>query len=87
MNTINPVDAARIYHGRPIRVGFLFPKQGAPTACMGGLLSWAMSWGEGTNGRPRQRTAFRLASDFAKFIADETEKWAKVVKFAGLKLD
>lgn len=23
--------------------------------------------------------------DFGKFIADETEKWAKVVKFAGLK--
>jgi tripartite-type tricarboxylate transporter receptor subunit TctC len=25
--------------------------------------------------------------DFAKFIADETEKWGKVVKFAGLKVD
>jgi tripartite-type tricarboxylate transporter receptor subunit TctC len=24
-------------------------------------------------------------ADFGKFIADETEKWAKVVKFAGLK--
>jgi tripartite-type tricarboxylate transporter receptor subunit TctC len=24
-------------------------------------------------------------SDFGKFIADETEKWAKVIKFAGLK--
>jgi tripartite-type tricarboxylate transporter receptor subunit TctC len=24
-------------------------------------------------------------ADFAKFIADETEKWAKVVKFAGIK--
>ena len=23
--------------------------------------------------------------DFGKFIADETEKWAKVVKFAGIK--
>jgi hypothetical protein len=23
----------------------------------------------------------------AKFIADETEKWAKLVKFAGVKLD
>ena len=23
--------------------------------------------------------------DFAKFIADETEKWGKVVKFAGIK--
>ena len=24
-------------------------------------------------------------ADFGKFIADETDKWAKVVKFAGLK--
>jgi hypothetical protein len=24
-------------------------------------------------------------SDFGKFIADETEKWAKVVKFSGAK--
>ena len=27
------------------------------------------------------------AADFAKLIADETEKWAKVVKFANIKLD
>jgi tripartite-type tricarboxylate transporter receptor subunit TctC len=27
------------------------------------------------------------AADFRKFIADETEKWAKVVKFAGIKAD
>ena len=26
-------------------------------------------------------------ADFAKLIAEETEKWAKVVKFAGLKAD
>jgi hypothetical protein len=26
-------------------------------------------------------------SDFAKIIAEETEKWARVVKFAGLKAD
>ena len=26
-------------------------------------------------------------ADFAKFIAEETEKWAKVVKFAGIKPD
>jgi tripartite-type tricarboxylate transporter receptor subunit TctC len=26
-------------------------------------------------------------ADFGKLIADETEKWAKVVKFAGIKLD
>jgi hypothetical protein len=24
-------------------------------------------------------------SDFGKFLADETEKWAKVIKFAGIK--
>jgi len=26
-------------------------------------------------------------TDFGKFIADETEKWAKVIKFAGIKAD
>jgi tripartite-type tricarboxylate transporter receptor subunit TctC len=26
-------------------------------------------------------------ADFAKFIADETEKWAKVVKFANIKAE
>jgi hypothetical protein len=26
-------------------------------------------------------------SDFDKLIASETEKWAKVVKFAGIKAD
>jgi tripartite-type tricarboxylate transporter receptor subunit TctC len=26
-------------------------------------------------------------ADFAKLIADETEKWAKVIKFAGIKAD
>jgi tripartite-type tricarboxylate transporter receptor subunit TctC len=26
-------------------------------------------------------------SEFAKFIVDETEKWAKVIKFAGIKVD
>jgi hypothetical protein len=25
--------------------------------------------------------------DFGKFIADETEKWGKVVKFVGIKAD
>jgi tripartite-type tricarboxylate transporter receptor subunit TctC len=27
------------------------------------------------------------AADFGKFIAEETDKWAKVVKFAGIKPD
>ena len=27
------------------------------------------------------------AADFGKLIADETEKWARVVKFAGIKAD
>ena len=26
-------------------------------------------------------------ADFGKLIADETEKWAKVIKFAGIKAD
>jgi hypothetical protein len=26
-------------------------------------------------------------ADFGKLLADETEKWAKVVKFAGVKAD
>jgi hypothetical protein len=26
-------------------------------------------------------------AEFGKLIADETEKWAKVVKFAGIKAD
>ena len=31
-------------------------------------------------------TPFALSPiDFGKFIADETEKWGEVVKFAGLK--
>jgi hypothetical protein len=25
------------------------------------------------------------SADFGKFIADETEKWGKVIKFAGIK--
>jgi tripartite-type tricarboxylate transporter receptor subunit TctC len=33
-------------------------------------------------------SAFPLSpAAFAKFIADETDKWAKVIKFAGIKPD
>ena len=33
-------------------------------------------------------SAFAISPpDFAKFLADETEKWAKVIKFAGIKPD
>jgi hypothetical protein len=27
------------------------------------------------------------AAEFGKLIADDTEKWAKVVQFAGIKMD
>ena len=27
------------------------------------------------------------SADFARFIAEETEKWVRVVKFAGIKAD
>jgi hypothetical protein len=29
----------------------------------------------------------RSPTDFGKLIADETEKWGKVVKFTGIKAD
>jgi hypothetical protein len=32
-------------------------------------------------------TACQLAADFGKHIADETEKWAKVIKFVGIKAE
>jgi tripartite-type tricarboxylate transporter receptor subunit TctC len=32
-------------------------------------------------------TAPGSPADFGKLIADETEKWAKVVKFAGIRAD
>jgi len=33
-------------------------------------------------------TAFAgSAADFAKYIADETDKWSKVIKFAGIKAE
>jgi tripartite-type tricarboxylate transporter receptor subunit TctC len=33
------------------------------------------------------KPTFMTSAGFGKFIADETEKWAKVVKFAGIKLE
>ena len=37
--------------------------------------------------RPRWHGAYGSPADFGKLIADETEKWAKVIKFAGIKQD
>jgi hypothetical protein len=37
---------------------------------------------------PRRGLAFPFSpADFRKLIADETEKWAKVIKFAGIKVE
>src|SRR4030095_7943919 len=33
------------------------------------------------------KPAFMTSAEFGKFIADETEKWAKVIKFAGIKAE
>jgi tripartite-type tricarboxylate transporter receptor subunit TctC len=33
------------------------------------------------------KPTFMTSAEFGKFIADETEKWGKVVKFAGIKLE
>ena len=38
-----------------------------------GLPAWAVT------------VSFRLAADFGKLIANETDKWAKVIKSAGIK--
>ena len=40
---------------------------------------------EGAICRPGRHGACGSPADFGKLIADETEKWAKVVKFAGIK--
>ena len=37
--------------------------------------------------RPRRRAAAGSPADFAKLIADETEKWAKVIRAAGIKAE
>ena len=43
---------------------------------------------EGAACRPRQRRCLRGSpADFGKLIADETEKWSKVVKFSGARPD
>jgi hypothetical protein len=31
--------------------------------------------------------SFVMCADFGKLIADETDKWAKVIKFANLKAE
>jgi hypothetical protein len=38
-------------------------------------------------GTPPTSAARRLRADLAKLIADETEKWAEVIKFAGIKAE
>ena len=35
--------------------------------------------------RSRRNDIYRVSGRLRKFITDETEKWAKVVKFAGIK--
>jgi tripartite-type tricarboxylate transporter receptor subunit TctC len=35
--------------------------------------------------RPRRHAAAGIAGQFGKLIVDETEKWGKVIKFAGIK--
>ena len=40
---------------------------------------------EGAARRPRRHVLAGSPADFGKLIAEETEKWAKVVKFAGIK--
>ena len=42
---------------------------------------------EGAVCRPRRPRLPGSPADFGKLIADETEKWAKVVKFSGTKAD
>ena len=35
----------------------------------------------------RAEPLWMTAAEFEKFVADETDKWAKVVKFAGIKTE
>ena len=44
---------------------------------------WGMAW----IGKPTSMIFTGSPADFAKLVAEETEKWGKVVKFAGLKAD
>jgi hypothetical protein len=43
------------------------------------------SQAKGAACRPGRRTVCRL--DFGKLIADDTEKWGKVIRAANIKLD
>ena len=40
---------------------------------------------EGAACRTRRHGASGSPAEFGKLIADETEKWGKVIKFAGIK--
>ena len=51
-----------------------FANQRRSSATLTGRASYAC----GREGTP-------APTDFGKFIADETEKWAKLIKFAGIK--
>ena len=42
---------------------------------------------EGEACRHRRRAAVGLAAEFGRLIAEETEKWAKVVRAVGLKAE
>jgi tripartite-type tricarboxylate transporter receptor subunit TctC len=71
--------------------GIVAPKK-TPTEIIG-RLNEAINAGLGDPGMTARlaalgSSAFPLSPpEFGKFIADETEKWAKVIKFSGAKPD
>jgi hypothetical protein len=46
-----------------------------------------VAWASAFRSTPRGLAFPFSPADFRKLIADETEKWAKVIKFAGIKAD